>query len=167
MNERALLHPVTLAALTTLVLNDHVLKWTWPGWITGKLSDVAGLILVPIVLAAVLRVTRRDHLVVCALIPALLFAAVKIDPRATALWCDALACGRWLVATPLELLRHGGLPSLHAVDAVTDRSDLLALPATLALLRVVGARSGSARAADFAIAERSGAEHAQRSRAGS
>lgn len=139
MNERALLHPVTLVALATLLVNDHVLKWTWPGWITGKLSDVAGLILAPIVLAAVIRASRRGHLLVCAAVTAAVFAAVKVDPRATALWCEALSCGRWLVATPVELLRHGALPAWRALDAVTDPTDLIALPATLAALLVARA----------------------------
>ena len=34
-----------------LALNDHVLKQAWPGWVTGKLSDVAGLVVAPAVLA--------------------------------------------------------------------------------------------------------------------
>lgn len=33
-------------AVATLVLNDHLLKQTWPGWFTGKLSDFAGLVVV-------------------------------------------------------------------------------------------------------------------------
>jgi hypothetical protein len=35
--------PGFLTALVVLALNDHVLKWAFPGWFTGKLSDVAGL----------------------------------------------------------------------------------------------------------------------------
>ena len=38
-----LFHPVTLAALALLVVNDRVLKGALPGAVTGKLSDVAGL----------------------------------------------------------------------------------------------------------------------------
>ena len=40
-------HPVTVLALVVLVLNDHVLKAAQPGWLTGKLSDVVGLVLAP------------------------------------------------------------------------------------------------------------------------
>ena len=39
--------PPTLLALAVLVLNDHVLKQAAPGVVTGKLSDVAGLVLAP------------------------------------------------------------------------------------------------------------------------
>ena len=41
---RALAHPGSVLALVVLVLNDHVLKQAWPGLVTGKLSDVAGLV---------------------------------------------------------------------------------------------------------------------------
>jgi hypothetical protein len=44
---RALASPGFALALVVLVLNDHVLKTAYPGWITGKLSDVAGLVLAP------------------------------------------------------------------------------------------------------------------------
>lgn len=35
--------PLFLIALVLLLLNDHVLKYAYPGWLTGKLSDFAGL----------------------------------------------------------------------------------------------------------------------------
>jgi hypothetical protein len=47
-------HPLTVLALVTLVLNDHVLKAAFPGWWTGKLSDVAGLVLAPPLVALLL-----------------------------------------------------------------------------------------------------------------
>jgi len=47
-----LVRPIALAALALLILNDHVLKSAFPGPLTGKLSDVAGLMLFPIVLVA-------------------------------------------------------------------------------------------------------------------
>jgi hypothetical protein len=46
----AYVHPVALGALGLLLLNDHVLKARYPGAVTGKVSDVAG----PVVLAALL-----------------------------------------------------------------------------------------------------------------
>ena len=38
-----LVHPAMLGALGVLVLNDHVLKHACPGFVTGKLSDFAGI----------------------------------------------------------------------------------------------------------------------------
>ena len=46
------LSPVFLVALGALILNDHFIKGHFPGVISGKLSDVAGLIFFPIVLVA-------------------------------------------------------------------------------------------------------------------
>ncbi|GDX79410.1 hypothetical protein LBMAG42_12210 [Deltaproteobacteria bacterium] len=49
---RALAHPVTLAAAALVLCNDFLLRGAAPGWLTGKLSDVGWLILVPVGLAA-------------------------------------------------------------------------------------------------------------------
>ena len=46
----ALLHPLALAALVLLILNDHLLKDLAPGPLTGKLSDVAGLVVLPLII---------------------------------------------------------------------------------------------------------------------
>lgn len=51
---RALAAPVSVLALVVLVLNDHVLKQAYPGILTGKLSDVAGLVVAPLLLAVLL-----------------------------------------------------------------------------------------------------------------
>jgi hypothetical protein len=47
-------HPLTVGATAVLLLNDHVLKPAWPGLVTGKLSDVAGLAAAPPVLGLLL-----------------------------------------------------------------------------------------------------------------
>ncbi|KXK57180.1 MAG: hypothetical protein IPM61_03030 [Chlorobi bacterium] len=48
---RALIHPASLAAIILLILNDHLLKGAFPGWVTGKLSDFAGIFFFPFLLA--------------------------------------------------------------------------------------------------------------------
>lgn len=53
---RCLQHPVTLLSITLLLLNDHVLKVISPSWLTGKLSDFAGLFFFPFIVAAGLSV---------------------------------------------------------------------------------------------------------------
>lgn len=47
--------PVFVVSIVVLVLNDHVLKSVWPGTVTGKLSDVAGVAMVAIASTALLR----------------------------------------------------------------------------------------------------------------
>ena len=50
-----LVSPVFFGSIALLLLNDRVLKAAWPGLVTGKLSDVAGVAMVAILLAALLR----------------------------------------------------------------------------------------------------------------
>jgi len=52
-------HPLFVGALTLLLLNDHIFKAVWPGtfW-TGKLSDVAWLVVAPVLLGALLGKLR-------------------------------------------------------------------------------------------------------------
>ena len=51
----SLMHPVTLAALALLLVNDLLFKVLWPGaWIPGKLSDLAWMMFAPPVLAYIL-----------------------------------------------------------------------------------------------------------------
>ncbi len=49
----ALLQPLALGAIAVLLLNDHVFKAVAPGLVTGKLSDIAGLVFFPLLLVAV------------------------------------------------------------------------------------------------------------------
>ncbi|MDH3706633.1 MAG: hypothetical protein OES57_11245 [Acidimicrobiia bacterium] len=46
---RVLAHPVVLVLMTLWLLNDHVLKPTFGGLVTGKISDIAGLVVFPLV----------------------------------------------------------------------------------------------------------------------
>ena len=51
----ALTHPVTVAAVAALLLNDLLFKLLWPGhWATGKLSDLAWVVFAPPLLALLL-----------------------------------------------------------------------------------------------------------------
>ena len=52
---RSLTHPVTLAALVALLLNDGLFKSLWPdSWVTGKLSDLAWVVFASPLLAFVM-----------------------------------------------------------------------------------------------------------------
>ncbi|TKK87760.1 hypothetical protein FDA94_16415 [Herbidospora galbida] len=99
-------HPLTVLALVVLVVNDHLLKYTWPGLVTGKLSDVAGLILLPAVLDLALRRPAVSIAVTGAG-----FALVK-----------ATATGAWLASEAWTLVWG---PSV----VLADPTDLLTLPA--------------------------------------
>ena len=60
--ESALTHPVTIAAICALLLNDLVFKSLWPGaWATGKLSDLAWVVFAPPLLAFLLSFATRGN----------------------------------------------------------------------------------------------------------
>lgn len=112
---RALAHPGSVLALVLLVLNDHFLKQAWPGWMTGKLSDVAGLVVAPLLLAVVLAAVRVPRAMPLAL------AATG----AGFVLCKSSAWGAELTSSVWSLL---GTPTMIRADD----SDLLALPALCA-----------------------------------
>jgi hypothetical protein len=109
-----LCHPVTVTALALLIVNDHVLKSAWPGWVTGKLSDVAGMVLAPPLLAALAgliapRSSFRRVAVAAIVAVGCGFAFVKLRGYGAELASEA-----WSLFTP-SLVR-------------ADPTDLLALP---------------------------------------
>lgn len=103
--------PTTLVALVVLVLNDRVLKDAWPGLVTGKLSDVAGLVVAPPLVALALTAARVPHARAWSVgTTGVLFALAKAT-----LAGSVLASQAWSLALP-SLVRH-------------DVTDLAALPA--------------------------------------
>lgn len=139
-----LLHPVVLVAIALLVVNDHVLKSAAPSWWTGKLSDLAGLVFFPLVLAAcvdgVHRAARPRRLVATsAAWTAVVFTLVKTLPAATDAFRWAVGALQW----PLQALASGSFHHAVApVSAVTDPTDLFALPACAVAL-YLGSTSGT------------------------
>lgn len=110
---RALLSPTWLVALGVLAVNDHLLKGAGllPGVLTGKLSDFAGMLVAPALLAALLGVTSRRGLLHCHIAVGLVFALINLSPACADAWS-------WLMGLV-------GFPWTITVDP----TDLLALPA--------------------------------------
>jgi hypothetical protein len=144
--QRGARHPVSVMALLLLVLNDHLLKGAGllPGWLTGKLSDFAGLVVATVLLATVLRLrSGRSRVVACAVV-GLGFAAVKLSPGAARaleqslalvhldwrLWCDPTDLVA-LVVLPLAWWLAGG-PAGRARPSVGKRERLLVIAGALA-----------------------------------
>lgn len=137
----ALLHPVTLTALLTLALNDQILKQWCPSWLTGKLSDFAGVVLLPIFLHALVelaaaRVWRKPlgvrasdrWLLGCVLWSSLAFALPEVWQPAELAYRYGLGGARWPFKVLAALLSGHELPSVRPVRATADLTDLLALP---------------------------------------
>ena len=125
--------------IVVLLLNDHVLKQAFPGLITGKLSDFAGLAFFPLLLQAAWewvgsRLGRfvgpdRRVLLVAALVTGLYFSAVQLWEPATESYRWALAALQWPFFALRGLVGGHGLPPLRPVQVWPDPWDLVALPA--------------------------------------
>ena len=111
----ALSSPWFLLALLVLGLNDHVLKGpdVLPGWLTGKLSDFAGLVVAPVVLAALVNArTRWTRAASCAAAAAFL-GALQLWPAFVDGWAYAVGLVGipWHnTADPTDLLALAVLP---------------------------------------------------------
>lgn len=121
--------PVTVVALVVLLLNDHLLKPAYGTWWTGKLSDVAGLVVAPplVGLLVALVVPRLPARSVAATAVAMVGAGFAVVKGTSVGAVAASAVWTW-VAGPARVL--------------PDRTDLVALPA-LALALWAGRRSGA------------------------
>ena len=62
------LNPLYLLGLILLILNDAVLKWQYSNLITGKLSDFAGLLITPILLAYLIPKFKRHFTCIVGLL---------------------------------------------------------------------------------------------------
>lgn len=150
----ALLHPVSLASLLMLGLNDHVLKRVAPGVLSGKLSDFAGVVLLPLVLHAVFEMTftrlrsppspelSNRALKVCLALGLSAFALPEVWPAAETVYRYAFGVAYWPFRALAAALAERPLPSLLPVDATADVTDLLALPMGF-LAYAVGRRRAS------------------------
>ncbi|MGE0527608.1 MAG: hypothetical protein AB7G93_05900 [Bdellovibrionales bacterium] len=120
------IHPIPLAAVALMVLNDHALKYAYPGWWTGKLSDFCGLFFFPVFLASLicfgLNLSRLCFtgataqfwigpglLIGCIAITDVVFVAIKLSP----FWAQRY----------VDVLSLIGVPAV----VVQDPTDLLAL----------------------------------------
>jgi hypothetical protein len=138
-----------MLAAALLALNDHALKGAGllPGWLTGKLSDVAGLLVFPILVVVVTEEilrraghtsSRRVAAATSTTLTGLVFASIKLIPRV------ADEAGRVLgptVCDPTDLL---ALPSLFlAYWYLTRRSPERPSPRWAQALTVLVAAASS------------------------
>ena len=129
-------HPIILASLVGWLINDHILKDLYGNWLTGKASDVFGLIVFPVLVALPLQrlgspAIRRWSLPFGSVVTALLFVAINVSTWAS----DA-------TSSVLSLAIPSGL--------TPDYTDLATLPA-LAVVYIVRSREFPAPSLDFRV----------------
>lgn len=142
----SLVHPVPLAALAVLLINDHVLKASQPGWLSGKLSDFAVMVLLPFLLLASWDVVRlvRPALpypgpklaIACVVAAVVVFTAIELSPLGAELYRWGLGGAQWPFRALAALVASQPLPGLAPVALTSDTSDLISLPAALAVFLV-------------------------------
>ena len=154
----ALLQPLAIGAIALLLLNDHLFKATAPGVVTGKLSDVAGLVFFPLLLVAVAELALAaagrwhgpDPRLITAAVAAtgIAFAAVKLLPGAESLYEQVLGLAQWPFRALAGLIAGGstaGVPT--RVDLTRDATDLVALVALWVPMEVGARRASQGRLA--------------------
>jgi hypothetical protein len=115
------MHPVALLGLVVMVVNDWILKpRLGPSAVTGKLSDLGGLIAAPVVLTAAIGLVlllfrakdpylTHRRLVIACLATGAVFAAIKLSETAAS----------WFIAV---------ISVVRPATVYLDRTDLLTLP---------------------------------------
>lgn len=142
-----LLHPLALAAIALLIVNDHVLKVAAPGLVTGKLSDFAGLAFFPLLLVGLwewlLSLGGRwsgpsaRPLSIAVAASAVGFTLVKLADVGTTAFAWSLGSAHWFVAYVWAAPTGEGYPQHRLAPVVQDPTDLIALSA-LAVALVIG-----------------------------
>lgn len=140
----ALLNPIAVLATALLVVNDHLLKAHWPGFVTGKLSDVAGMIVAPLVILAIMEAlwppvasafardepdARAPRMMpwLVAMVVAVAFAAMKTWAPMTAVYEHAASLARLPLRAAVALIH--GVPRLEDRIVVTrDATDVWVTP---------------------------------------
>jgi hypothetical protein len=67
-NKYYLLNFVFIFCVLTLFLNDHYLKFKFANWMTGKLSDVVGIIILPLLFAFLLPKLKQYSVLITAIL---------------------------------------------------------------------------------------------------
>jgi hypothetical protein len=133
----------------------------WPGTVTGKLSDVAGLIVAPLALQACWEVlawvggqwtgpSSRVIAVAIALV-GVGFVAIQVPGPAVDAYRFGLGVLQWPFAALAAIVAGNGLPPIRTVAATPDLADLLALPA-LGVAGWVGRQRSSRKPGGIGVA---------------
>jgi hypothetical protein len=135
-----MLHPLAVVSLLVLVANDHVFKAWTPGFVTGKLSDFAGMALVPLFLQALFEATfarlrgefsaesSNRVLAGAALATAVGFSLVELVPALESAFRIGIGLLQWPFRAVVCVATGDALPASQPVLATADATDLLALP---------------------------------------
>ncbi|MBI3737974.1 MAG: hypothetical protein HY258_02890 [Chloroflexi bacterium] len=75
---RCLQHPLSLISIVVLLINDHIWKISNPSWLTGKISDFAGLFFFPFIIIAVMSLLFENSNFSCLHVGQMAFVSIGI-----------------------------------------------------------------------------------------
>lgn len=113
------IHPWPLLAVALTALNDHYLKAHFANWLTGKISDFAGLFYFPLFLAAVIVLTVRIFRKNFVFNKSLLVSAI--------LFTDLVFCLLKLNVTAQSLFVNWFSKEFFLISVTRDITDIVAL----------------------------------------
>ena len=152
----ALVHPASIAAIGILLINDHVMKQVAPSWLTGKISDFAGLYFAPFVVLVVWeaslgvvipRISGRTVALATYVTVGLFFAAFKVSSEAADAFVRIVGMSGVrisIVVDPTDLVAVVSLPLSYALWSRQRR--YAARAATIRPLRRVAVLTAAALA---------------------
>lgn len=118
------IHPLPLLAVVLTAVNDHYLKYQYPGMLTGKISDFTGLFYFPLFICAfvvlLVRLKRKDFvfnrglLLTAIIMTDVVFCLIKLNLSVQA------AFVQWFSKY------------VFTIAVTNDPTDLIALSASLA-----------------------------------
>ena len=130
--------PIPATALVVLIANDAWAKDRWGNWWTGKLSDVAGLVIAPLVGTWLASLALGDHRTPLAcrrllgtFVGAAVLGLVAVKTSSAAADAYEIAAGvvNWPGRLVRELLRSGAFAPYARGIVVVDPTDMVTLPA--------------------------------------
>lgn len=145
-----LLTPVFLVALVVMALNDQVLKEAVPSVATGKLSDLAGMVVAPVLAVSLVEVAVRRPVGerawwVAAGLTGVVFSLVKLWAPAASVYEHVFGFARWPVDAAADAVAGRPLRDAAPVRLWRDATDLVALPLLLLVPWMAGRRGQSTR----------------------
>jgi len=148
-----IVNAVTVCCALVLIVNDRVLKTSYPTMISGKLSDFFGLVMFPLVCVGafeLLRARGSSRWMVAAstmswvvVVEGVAFSAIKLWTPAADVYRSVVSGGLWLMKVPFAV--GEGWPALPRALHIQDPWDLMALVVLPIPVLVVWGRNGKAR----------------------
>jgi len=130
-------HRLVLLMLALWILNDHVFKAMWGNSFTGKLSDIAGLVVFPLIfvgayeIVCALRRIQAEHTRTILWAGLSLSAALIIGINLFDVCAQACRIGLGLMQWPFRSLWALSILPLTKVNLTMDPTDLWTLPALI------------------------------------